>query len=138
MGLCPTPRQPFEKGWAKTFLAWVCTSITSFCFLRACAKKSLAQAVIADKESSLSFLRCGLALTENLLGDFLSQNDTTFLQTNANKVFEGFLGELFSKSSPKRFSNKSKFNNKKGTFKSPLLFHLTIGLKELLLKMSVL
>ena len=63
----------------------------SFCFLRASAKKSLAQAVIADKESSLSFLRYGLALTENLRGDFLLQNDY------ANQSNKGFCGAFFKK-----------------------------------------
>jgi len=30
VGRCPTPHQPFEKGWAKTFLAWVRLNFTSF------------------------------------------------------------------------------------------------------------
>ncbi len=37
------------------------------------------------------------------------QNDAKFAKTHARKVFEGFLGELFSKSSPKRLPHKSKF-----------------------------
>ena len=60
VGRCPTPHQPFEKGWAKTFAEWVRLNFTSFWDGEPRSGCPSAPSQDTDKESSLSFRCYGL------------------------------------------------------------------------------